>query len=181
MKFLRNILLSVGTQKYPRYHLSPHEQKAFSGALRIGVIVDLFSRKSKEMKKTYFFVNLRCPTLCGASAPLCSRWCLPSWSPTSSTTGPTRSMTGWRNCSSGPLVLTIVNYRGQRKQPGQFDHEEWWNIKRSANTLYCSHVKACLINSANWFTVAQVIGISIGNPFCLLWRSSRCLVVVWAE
>ena len=122
----------------------------------------------------------RCRILCGASAPLCSRWCLPSWSPTSSTTGPTRSMTGWRNCSSGPLVLTI-NYRGQRKQPGQFDHEEWWNIKRSANTLYCSHVKACLINSANWFTVAQVIGISIGNPFCLLWRSSRCLVVVWAE
>ena len=54
MKFLRNILHSVGTQKYPRYHLSPHEQKAFSGALRIGVIVDLFSRKSKEMKKRIF-------------------------------------------------------------------------------------------------------------------------------
>ena len=61
MKFLRNILHSVGTQKYPRYHLSPHEQKAFSGALRIGVIVDLFSRKSKEMKKNVFFCESQVP------------------------------------------------------------------------------------------------------------------------
>ena len=27
--------------KHPRYHLSPHEQKAFTGALRIGVIIQI--------------------------------------------------------------------------------------------------------------------------------------------